>query len=51
MEATDWPDKFENETDAGTFAGHFYDPDSGKTGWGKHLQQLGQENSHIFRQR
>ena len=30
MEATDWPDKLGNETDTGTFAGHFYDPDSGK---------------------
>ena len=30
MEATDWPDKLGNETDAGTFAGHFYDPDTGK---------------------
>ena len=28
MEATDWPDKLGNETDAGTFAGHFYDPDN-----------------------
>lgn len=40
----------ENETDAGTFAGHFYDPDTGKTGLVKNLRQLGQEQSHIFRQ-
>lgn len=50
MEATDWPDKLGNETDAGTFAGHFYDPDTGKTGLVKNLRQLGQEQSHIFRQ-
>ena len=35
MEATDWPDKFGNETDTGTFAGHFYDPDSGKNWLGQ----------------
>ena len=35
MEATDWPDKLGNETDAGTFAGHFYDPDTGKNGLGQ----------------
>ncbi len=35
MEATDWPDKFGNETDAGTFAGHFYDPDAGKNWLGQ----------------
>ena len=35
MEATDWPDKLGNETDAGTFAGHFYDPDSGKNWLGQ----------------
>lgn len=35
MEATDWPDKLGNETDAGTFAGHFYDPDTGKNWLGQ----------------
>lgn len=35
LEATDWPDKLGNETDAGTFAGHFYDPDSGKNWMGQ----------------
>lgn len=35
MEATDWPDKLGNETDTGTFAGHFYDPDSGKNWLGQ----------------
>ena len=51
MEATDWPDKLGNETDAGTFAGHFYDPDSGKKLVGANIpRQLGQEQSHIFRQ-
>lgn len=30
MEATDWSDKLGNETDTGTFTGHFYNPDSGK---------------------
>lgn len=31
----DWPDTFGNETDAGTFAGHFYDPDTGKNWMGQ----------------
>ena len=35
LEATDWPDKLGNETDVGTFAGHFYDPDSGKNWLGQ----------------
>ena len=35
LEATDWPDKLGNETDFGTFAGHFYDPDSGKNWLGQ----------------
>lgn len=35
MEATDWPDKFGNETDFGTFSGHFYDPDTGKNWMGQ----------------
>lgn len=35
MEATDWPDKVGNETDFGTFAGHFYDPDTGKNWMGQ----------------
>lgn len=26
----DWPDVLGNETDSGTFAGHFYNPDTGK---------------------
>ncbi|GFI22675.1 phospholipase C [Lachnospiraceae bacterium] len=29
---TDWPDELGNETDYGTFAGHFYDPDT-KDNW------------------
>lgn len=49
MEATDWPDKVGNETDFGTFAGHFYDPDTGKTGWDRHHQLPGQEQRHIMR--
>ncbi len=32
---TDWPDEFGNETDYGTFAGHFYDPDTGKNWLGQ----------------
>lgn len=32
---TDWPDKLGNETDGGTFAGHFYDPDTGKNWLGQ----------------
>lgn len=36
-EYTDWPDILGNETDYGTFSGHFYDPDTGKN-W------LGQKN-------
>ena len=35
MEATDWPDKLGNETDYGTFSGHFYDPDTGKNWLGQ----------------
>lgn len=35
LEATDWPDKLGNETDYGTFSGHFYDPDSGKNWLGQ----------------
>lgn len=35
LEATDWPDRLGNETDVGTFAGHFYDPDSGKNWMGQ----------------
>lgn len=35
LEATDWPDKLGNETDFGTFAGHFYDPDTGKNWMGQ----------------
>ena len=34
-EYTDWPDVLGNETDYGTFAGHFYDPDSGKNWMGQ----------------
>lgn len=30
MTNADWPDKFGNETDYGTFAGHFYNPVTGK---------------------
>lgn len=30
MENSDWPDKLGNQTDYGTFAGHFYDPATGK---------------------
>lgn len=35
LEATDWPDKLGNETDFGTFSGHFYDPDTGKNWMGQ----------------
>ena len=35
MEATDWPDKLGNETDFGTFSGHFYDPDTEKNWMGQ----------------
>lgn len=31
----DWPDELGNETDYGTFAGHFYDPSTGKNWMGK----------------
>ena len=31
----DWPDVLGNETDYGTFAGHFYDPDTGKNWLGQ----------------
>ena len=34
-EYTDWPDVVGNETDYGTFAGHFYDPDTGKNWMGQ----------------
>lgn len=34
-EYTDWPDVLGNETDYGTFAGHFYDPDTGKNWLGQ----------------
>ena len=34
-EYTDWPDVLGNETDYGTFAGHFYDPDTGKNWMGQ----------------
>lgn len=34
-EYTDWPDILGNETDYGTYAGHFYDPDTGKNWLGK----------------
>lgn len=32
---TDWPDEFGNETDLGTFAGHFYDPATGRNWLGQ----------------
>ena len=35
MISTDWPDKLGNETDYGTFSGHFYDPDTGKNWMGE----------------
>lgn len=31
----DWPDTIGNETDSGTYAGHFYDPDTGKNWMGQ----------------
>lgn len=31
----DWPDELGHETDYGTYAGHFYDPDTGKNWQGK----------------
>ncbi len=34
-EYTDWPDVVGNETDYGTFSGHFYDPDTGKNWLGQ----------------
>lgn len=35
MENTDWPDKLGNETDSGTYSGHFFDPDTGKNWLGQ----------------
>lgn len=35
MEGADWPDIWGNETDYMTFAGHFYDPDTGKNWMGQ----------------
>ena len=35
MYNADWPDVLGNETDYGTFAGHFYDPDTGKNWLGQ----------------
>lgn len=35
MEGSDWPDIWGNETDYMTFAGHFYDPDTGKNWMGQ----------------
>lgn len=35
LEGTDWPDGFGNETDYGTFAGHFYNPVSGENWLGQ----------------
>ena len=35
MISADWPDRLGNETDAGTFAGHFYDPDTEKNWLGQ----------------
>lgn len=32
---TDWPDEYGNETDAGTFVGHFYNPTTGKNWMGQ----------------
>lgn len=32
---TDWPDEYGNETDAGTFSGHFYNPNTGKNWMGQ----------------
>lgn len=32
---TDWPDEYGNETDFGTFAGHFYNPKTGKNWMGQ----------------
>lgn len=34
-EYTDWPDVLGNETDYGTFSGHFYDPDTGENWLGQ----------------
>lgn len=35
MYNADWPDELGNETDYGTFSGHFYDPDTGKNWLGQ----------------
>ena len=35
MEGADWPDIWGNETDYMTFAGHFYDPDTGENWMGQ----------------
>ena len=35
MYFTDWPDEYGNETDFGTFAGHFYNPKTGKNWMGQ----------------
>lgn len=35
MSNTDWPDVLGNETDYGTYSGHFYDPDSEKNWLGQ----------------
>lgn len=48
-EYTDWPDVVGNETDYGTFAGHFYDPDTGKTGWDRKILQHEPEQKHIIK--
>lgn len=32
---TDWPDEYGNETDLGTFSGHFYNPKTGKNWMGQ----------------
>jgi hypothetical protein len=49
-EYTDWPDVLGNETDYGTFAGHFYDPDTGKNSVNAEKVQLQQLISDISHQ-
>ncbi len=46
----DWPDTFGNETDAGTFSGHFYDPDTGKNWMGQSSPTARTRAEYYYRQ-
>lgn len=48
-EYTDWPDVVGNETDYGTFAGHFYDPDTGKNWMDRKILQHEPEQKPIIK--